>query len=151
MKSQRMNSTKLLEQGRPDMTFAVDWALSNNYLSIYLRTTSGKGTTPGPDKVRYSGIKNQQSRTGLCCTPRKLSQRPHPRRLDTQFPDTYFKTRKIPPQAEWIPYPYNAKHHRKAHGLYRCQIPRGQEDTPCESGGLQTWEMHIVKYSCICI
>ena len=28
--------------GRPDMTFAVDWALSNNYLSIYL-VSSGFG------------------------------------------------------------------------------------------------------------
>ena len=25
--------------GRPDMTFAVDWALSNNYLSIYVLHT----------------------------------------------------------------------------------------------------------------
>ena len=55
------------------------------------------------------------------CLPRKLWQRLHPRRLDTQFPKTNFKTRKRPPQAEWIPYPYNVKHHRKADGTHRCQ------------------------------
>ena len=32
--------TAYLVESRPDMTFAVDWALSNNYLSIYLSTLS---------------------------------------------------------------------------------------------------------------
>ena len=31
-------------ESRPDMTFAVDWALSNNYLSIYLGTENSFGS-----------------------------------------------------------------------------------------------------------
>ena len=33
--SPNLNVPSLLYWSRPDMTFAVDWALTNNYLSIY--------------------------------------------------------------------------------------------------------------------
>ena len=60
-----------------------------------------------------------------------------PKRRDRQFPETYFKIRKRPLQAECIPYPYSAKNHRKPHGTHRCQETRhrsrGKEDTPCVS------------------
>ena len=31
-----LNICPVLDAGRPDMTFTVDWPLNNNYLSIYL-------------------------------------------------------------------------------------------------------------------
>ena len=41
--------------------------------------------------------------------------------------------------AEWIPHPYNAKHHWEAHGTHCCQEthqrPQGEGGTPCKLGG----------------
>ena len=66
----------------------------------------------------------------------------------TQFPETYFKTRKSSPQTERIPNPFNATGHGKVHRAYRCQAtPQRLEDrkiVPADQGGFRpgtyTWE-----------
>ena len=35
-------TSSYIYKGRPDMTFVVDWVLSNNYLSIYLHLQGGQ-------------------------------------------------------------------------------------------------------------
>ena len=42
--------------GRPDMTFAIDWALSNNYLSIYVPLVVMIKMSDCDDKAGYAYI-----------------------------------------------------------------------------------------------
>ena len=89
-------------------------------------------------------------RTGLSCTlsTKKASSKAVSQKLDRQLLVAYSQTRERPPQPEWIPHPYNAKHHWEAHGTHCCQEthqrPREQGGTPRKSKGFRpgkcTWE-----------
>ena len=56
------NGVQSLDTGRPDMTFAVDWALNNNYLSIYPSTLAVKAKNHPMNHLRR--LQRQVNETG---------------------------------------------------------------------------------------
>ena len=85
----------------------------------FTETLSGlsKDTAPGPDKVKYSDIKNLSvDNKKRALQTKKACDRTGSRGLVTWLPQASPQTGKGPLQAERIPYPHTAEHNGKADG-----------------------------------